>query len=153
MTSIVAGTKAEGTLTGTALDVPYKSGEAENGTKLIDGATAQFRADLKSPGDSVTYTITIKNSGNINAKIKEDGIEFSKGSNTGVIDFTCAGISDVAGKNCAGIVDNNPTTINAGATKTFTVTVTYVDIVGGQQQPADNKLSNTLTMHINFVQA
>ena len=122
--------------TGTGADIPYASGTAENGTKLIDGATAQFRVDLQSPGDSVTYTVTVKNSGNINAKVSS--IDFTKGANSDVIDFSYSGIS-------------TSTTIAAGATTTFTVKVTYVSTI--TSQPDDKKLSNTLTMHVNFVQA
>lgn len=131
MTSIVKSSS-----TGTGGDVPYVAGTTENGTRLVDGATAQFCADLQSPGDSVTYTVTIENKGNLNAKVNT--IKFEKGANTDVVDFTYSGIA----KNTA---------IAAGATATFTVTVTYNSEI--TSQPADNKLSNTLTMNVNFVQA
>lgn len=121
---------------GTGTDVPYAAGTAEDGTKLIDGATAQFKADLKSPGDSVTYTVTVKNSGDIDAKVEK--IEFSKGDNSDVIDYTYTGIAA-----------ND--TLTGGQSKTFTVTVTYNDSI--TTQPADDKLSNTLTMHVSYKQA
>lgn len=44
-------------------------GEAKAGTPTFTASTANFAALLNQPGDSVTYTITVKNKGTIDAKL------------------------------------------------------------------------------------
>src|SRR5574344_1257953 len=44
---------------------------ADGGTPTYTALTATFASELNQPGDSVEYTITIKNSGSIDAKLKE----------------------------------------------------------------------------------
>ena len=121
--------------TGTGSDVPYASGTAEDGTRLVNGSTATFKANLLSPSDSVTYTVTIHNGGTINAEV--DSISFLQGPNTGAMTYTYTGI-------------NEGDVLNAGEDKTFTVTVTYNSTVTTQPDPED--LSNSLTMTIDYVQ-
>ena len=127
--------KATGT-NGTGTDVPYASGTAEDGTKLVNGSTAQFKANLLSPSDSVTYTVTVKNAGTIDAKV--DSIDFNEGAHTNAMTYTYSGI-------------NENDTLTAEEEKTFTVTITYKSEITSQPNPED--LTNTLTMHINYVQA
>ena len=129
-------TNIEATSTnGTGTDVPYAASTAEDGTQLVNATTAQFKADLKSPGDSVTYTVTIENKGNINAKVT--GISFTEGEDSAPISYTYEGIAE------NDVINANNTT------KTFTVTVTYDASVEAQPDVTNN----TLTMHINFGQA
>ena len=118
----------------TGTDVPSADSGADGGTALINSSTAQFKADLKSPGDSVTYTVTVENKGNINAQVKS--IEFTEGDDGAPISYAYTGI-------------NQGDPLNASDSTTFTVTVTYDDTV--ESQPTT--LNNTLTMHVNYEQA
>ncbi len=119
---------------GTGTDIPYVETTAEDGTQLINASTAKFKADLKSPGDSVTYTVTVENKGDINAKVAS--ISFEEGDSTAPISYTYSGI-------------NQDDVLNASDNTTFTVTVTYDATVEGQPETT----SNTLTMHVNYKQA
>lgn len=118
----------------TGTDVPSADSGADGGTALINSSTAQFKADLKSPGDSVTYTVTVENKGNIDAQVKS--IEFTEGDDGAPISYTYTGI-------------NQGDQLTASATTTFTVTVTYDNTVESQPKT----LNNTLTMHVNYEQA
>jgi len=42
-------------------------GGATGSAQVVDRASAKLTANLQSPGDSVTYTITVANDGNIDA--------------------------------------------------------------------------------------
>ena len=120
--------------TGTGVDVPYAAGTAEDGTKLVNSTTAQFKADLKSPGDSVTYTVTVENKGNIDAEV--GSITFTEGNEAAPISYSYTGINE-----------GDP--LNASGNTTFTVTVTYDSSITEQPEITDN----TVTMTINYVQA
>ena len=51
-------------------------------------------------------------------------------------------------------IEEGVTAVTAnGGTISFTVTVTYINVEGGQQQPAAGALTNALTMSLKFVQA
>lgn len=55
-------------VTGTAQDMAYDETDNPNGTRFT-ATTATFDAKLMKPGDSITYTITVKNNGSIDAKL------------------------------------------------------------------------------------
>ena len=69
-----------------------KTGKADPGTPTISssGVSASFEANLWMPGDSITYNITVKNNGNIDAALKElvpsveNGVQQVKFSNNAV---------------------------------------------------------------------
>ena len=50
-----------------------RTGKADPGTPTISssGVSATFEANLWMPGDSITYNVTVKNNGNIDAALKE----------------------------------------------------------------------------------
>lgn len=85
-----------------------------------DNLSAELQAALISPGDSVTYTIEVQNKGSLDAVLstltKTD-------SDNDYITFNIEGIAEGDG-------------LAAGATKTFTATIAYKNIPGGQQQPS-----------------
>lgn len=95
--------------------------------------SATFNANLTTPGSSVTYDVTVKNGGTLNAKL--DTITFDADNND-AIQYSYEGISqnDV---------------VNADGSKTFTVTVKFNESY--TTTPA-NKTGN-LTMNLTFVQA
>ena len=113
---------------GTTLD-----GKNVSATVGDDKLSASFQAELVSPGSSVTYDVTVKNGGTLNAKL--ESITFTDDNN------------DAIEYSYAGITQND--VINADGTQTFTVTVKFNDTY--TSTPA-NKTSN-LTMYLSFVQA
>ena len=128
-------TEIEATSTnGTGADVVSADKGVDGGTALLNATTAQFKADLKSPGDSVTYTVTVENKGNIDAEV--GSITFTEGNEAAPISYSYTGINE-----------GDP--LNASGNTTFTVTVTYDESVESQPEITDN----TVTMTINYVQA
>lgn len=119
-------------ITGTASDVPYDETLNPDGTR-INGTTAIFKTNLVSPSDSVTYSIVITNGGTLDASL--DNINTVAGDNSAII-YSISGIDE-------GDV------IKAGESKNLLVTVTYNSNVTSQPE----KLSSTLTVTLNFVQA
>lgn len=69
-----------------------RTGKADPGTPTISssGVSATFEVNLWMPGDSITYNITVKNNGNIDATLKElvpsveNGVQQVKFSNNAV---------------------------------------------------------------------
>lgn len=55
----------------TGIEKDEKTATADGGTPTYTALTATFAAEMNEPGDSVEYTITIKNSGSIDAKLNE----------------------------------------------------------------------------------
>lgn len=107
-----------------------------NATKAIEPVVSDtavtFKTNLTSPGDSMTYTVTIKNSGTIDAKV--ESIEMTDSKNPAII-FSTSGI-------------NENDLLKAGETQTYDVTIAYNSEI--TKQPED--LSGTLTVKLNYVQ-
>lgn len=102
-----------------------------------DKISAFFNAELKAPGDSITYTVTVKNTGSIDAKIDDvtGGVvltEQSDGSSAITYTYT----------------DPSVTKLAAGASTTFTVTATYKADVS----EIPEALSKTATATLKYVQ-
>lgn len=92
-----------------------------------------FKTDLKSPGDSLEYEVTVTNAGNLNAKV--DRIALSD-TNNPAIKFTSSGITE-------GDV------ITAGSTGTLLVKVEFLSTVSSTPT---NKTSD-LTVTLDYTQA
>ena len=107
-----------------------KSNSAEVG---IDSLIADFDVSLTTPGSSVTYDITVKNNGSINAKL--DSISFSDLENDAII-FSYSGID----------LDD---VINSGDSQTFTLTITF----NNSYQTMPENIDDKLTMYLTYVQA
>ena len=107
-----------------------------NATKAIEpvisNTAVTFKTNLTSPGDSMTYTVTITNSGTVDAKI--ESIEMTESKNPAII-FSTTGI-------------NENDLLKAGETQTYDVTIAYNTEV--TQQPED--LAGTLTVKLNYIQ-
>ncbi len=108
-------------------------GEAsDEESQVVDDLKATFKANLVSPGDSITYDITVENKGNINAQL--DSIDVSENTNENIKIVT------------SGITEGD--TLNPSSTATLSVKVTYSDDVTTQP---DN-LETEVTITLNYVQ-
>jgi len=94
----------------------------------IGTLTASFETNLVSPGDSIKYTITVANQGNINAKL--DKITISEPDNEYVTFET------------SGLTEGEP--FNAGSTADLIVTVTFKDVEINKIEPTTSTLKVTL---------
>lgn len=105
-------------------------------TKAIDpvvsGTSATFKTNLVSPGDSMTYEVTVTNNGNVDAKVGT--IEMTDSKNPAII-FQTQGI-------------NQNDLLEAHQSQTFDVTVAYNQDVNTQPE----ELSATLSIKLNYVQ-
>ena len=99
-----------------------------------DKLSATFSTILQKPKDSLTYTVVVENSGNLDASLAD--IVFTTG-NSEAIEFTYNGIS----KNDR---------LNSGKTISFTVTASYKDI---NNQPETKDLVSNVNMTLTYVQA
>ena len=99
---------------------------------VVSETSVTFKTNLFSPGDSMTYEVTIANEGTIDAKV--DSIEMTESKNPAII-FSTNGI-------------NEDDVLEAGAKQTYEVTVAYNSNVTSQPE----ELSGTLTVKLNYVQ-
>jgi len=89
---------------------------------------ASFETNLESPGDSMEYTITISNNGNINAKL--DKITLSDPDNE-YVSFETSGLTE-------------GDALNAGSTADLKVTVTFKDVEITKMDKSTSNLKVTL---------
>jgi len=110
-------------------------GGATGSAQVVDRASAKLTASLSSPGDSVTYTITVANDGNIDAIL--DLITLSASNDDSVIKYSYSGI----------VEDEE---LLAESEKSFTVKIEYDSNKTGTVTDAQKQ--NTLTLDLDFVQ-
>ena len=99
---------------------------------IVSDTAVTFKTNLKYPGDSMTYEVTISNEGTVDAKV--DSIEITDSKNP-AITFTTTGI-------------NENDLLEAGQKQIYNVIVTYNDNITSQP----SELSATLTVKLNYVQ-
>lgn len=99
---------------------------------ITDNTTATFKTNLISPGDSMTYEVTIANEGSISAKL--DQITIADENNPAIL-FQITGI-------------NEDDVLGSHSNTTFDVKVTYNPDITSQP----NQLTSSLTVKLNFVQ-
>ena len=111
-------------------------GNASNAiTPSVTGTTATMEANLQSPGDSMTYELTLKNGGNIDAIIEDIAAEAS-GSNAIIYSITGIKIGDklASGEDIVITIkieyDPNFTSQPSELSKTLTVTIDAVQDIG-----------------------
>ncbi len=88
----IANMRGEWDIKITDISEASRTGKADPGTPTISssGVSATFEAELYMPGDSITYNITVKNNGNIDAALKElvpsveNGVQQVKFSNNAI---------------------------------------------------------------------
>lgn len=97
----------------------FSGGTAPDGTVSYgeNGQTATINATLRQPGDKVTFTLTIKNTGTITAKLATPSV---KGTNCTASGLTCTSSSG----HIKFTVGNPASTTLPASTGTTTITVT-----------------------------
>ena len=112
---------------------------SESALPIYSNTSATFSTSLISPGDSITYKITIKNKGSLDAII--DKIEITDPNNP-YISFEVTGI------------DKGDKLLKSGSSDTTYayVKVSYIDYMEGQGQPSSSELNSNLTVKIDYVQ-
>ena len=95
------------------------------------GTTANMEANLYVPGDALTYDITIKNNGTIDA-VLSDIIKSNSNNPAILFETSRVGEGDV---------------LKAGATAIMTVKISYADVTS---QPSN--LSGEMTVTLNYTQ-
>ncbi len=117
----------------TNIESKDKVGEAsDDGDPKFENLSATFKTNLVSPGDSMTYEITVANQGNVNAAL--DKIDITKKVNK-AINVTYDGIT--AGDK-----------LDAGTEKKFTIKVEFDSSV--TTQPKDTNI--TFDMKLEYVE-
>ncbi len=109
----------------------YVSEECEAGEPEFTDTSVTFNAKLVNPGDYITYLITIKNAGTINAKLKQ--AEFTpEASGSPAILYTTSGPENelaAGGETCILVkveYDETTTQMPTITTRTITGIVEYV---------------------------
>ena len=100
--------------------------------KVTSNTTATFKTNLVSPGDSMTYTVTVTNNGTVDAKV--GSIEMTESQNPAIV-FSTSGI-------------NENDLLKAGESQKYDVTIAYNSNITSQP----SELSGTLTVKLNYVQ-
>lgn len=106
--------------------------------------TATFYSTLGAPGDSVTYVVTIQNSGTVNAIV--NNVEWINEDGTSDLQYNVSPIIY-----SYSFPDQSQILAKNGGTATLEVTVTYDSNV--TDQPAESLLEKSATLSINYVQA
>ena len=108
------------------------SESADAGTPEFTDTTINFYAKLAKPGDSIDYVITIKNAGNLDAKLDEILFISDEVNGSPAIIYSTTNLSDTlsAGETTSLTVkvkyDPNCTETPSVKTKTITGTIKYV---------------------------
>lgn len=117
-------------ITGISSGTPTGTGENAVAPSYT-GTTANMEANLYAPGDAMTYDITIKNNGTIDAVLSDI---IKSNSNNPAILFETSGVSE-------GDV------LKAGETALMTVKISYADVTS---QPSN--LSGEMSITLNYTQ-
>lgn len=121
-----------------AVSFDQDNSTCEEGASVIFSGdnTAILDFDLEVPGQEITCTLTVKNTGSLDAKLTSIT---STPSGDAPITFTVTPSNDDLG--------TRPVLVKTSGTETITVTATYDDI---ESQPED--ITNTLTVTANYTQ-
>ena len=126
-------------------------GTTPTGSVTVDegGLTATFSASLISPGDKITYTVPIENSGNINAVLQN--ITLSGNEVTVQGDNNLEAVSKDGNIKYTVTSPGTSTLTSGGGTANLTIVAEFVDKSEGN----DNAFGSSadLTVTLNYVQA
>ncbi len=109
-----------------------------NTVSVSESTNATLNISLKNPGDSVTCTLTVKNSGTLDAKLTS--IDVTPESNDAPITYTVTPDT--------GAIATRPTLTKDGGTETIVVTAKYNEEVSTQP----DHTSKTVTVRATYVQ-
>ncbi len=133
---------------------PVNGATNSSATLGENNLSATFETNLVAPGDSLTYTVVVENSGTLPAKLSDikfeqtqtntatgtvEGSETAKDNRTIIYSYDQIAVNDVLEPRGS---DNN--------TATFTVTVAYNPQI--TSQPAEADKTSTLDMQLTYVQ-
>ena len=136
-----------------------RTGKADPGTPTIStsGVSASFEANLWMPGDSITYNITVKNNGNIDAALKElvpsveNGVQQVKFSNNAVQGKVLRQ-SESYTFQVSVIFDENATEIPPDSKTNppkYTISLTFVQYTGNSLYTPTNETTDNSCFVIN----
>lgn len=118
-------------------------------TMTVTDSTATLTTNLKQPGDSVTFTLTVKNEGSLPAKLSSYTLKVKlTGTGSTESSYRDENSTDAIIYSVSGLTVNS--TIAAGSSTTFTVTATYR--AGVASQPTSAQLSKSAQVTLNYVQ-
>lgn len=113
------------------------------------GTMARFSSELRSPGDSITYDVTITNSGTLNAKVSSIQFEEANATTHCIYNGTTCLEDDPLYYGFTGLTNNDVITANGGTAHVY-VTVTYDENVTSQPKANTEK---DATLRVDCVQA
>ncbi len=136
-----------------------RTGKADPGTPTIStsGVSASFEANLWMPGDSITYNITVKNNGNIDAALKElvpsveNGVQQVKFSNNAVQGKVLRQ-SESYTFQVSVVFDENATEIPTDSKTNppkYTISLTFVQYTGNSLYTPTNETTDNSCFVIN----
>lgn len=124
-----------------------EGGQAAAVTKDFSATTATFGMTFNQPGDEGWCDVTITNAGSLPAKVDKISVVASNAAGATTLK------ADAIQYQVSGIAEG--TTLAAGATNTYKVEATYVDIKDAQDNSValdNNTKSKTLTVTVDYVQ-
>lgn len=120
----------------TDIDQVSSSGATDASAPTFTDTTATFDVNLAYPGATATYDVTIENSGTIDAKVSRvTGIDEANSATPAYITYGFSGVDATTtitangGTNVAKVTvtwDPNSAPVTAGASKTATIKINYV---------------------------
>ena len=122
----------------TNITLVSSTGATDATAPTFTGTSATFNTNLAYPGATATYAITVTNGGSINALLSSlTDLSTTNAAAPTYITYTVSGVT-------AGT-----TTLNAGATNTVNVTVTW----DASSSPTTTSASKSATISLNYDQA
>lgn len=124
----------------TNIEVVSTSGNANAGAQSFTGTTANFNATLMEPGDSITYKVTVKNKGSIDAVLaviadntvrnEADSIEYTLSSENPKVDDKLA----------------------SDEVHTFVVVASYKETAVGENAPTESTKTKDFSLQLKYEQ-